>query len=65
MGGRRDRPWDLCRTTLWAVVIFREEEMIALNCKFENNKLTVQEAEEEIYFGDERQRCAKCIKNEG
>ncbi len=45
-----------------AVVIFREEETIALNCEFENNKLTVPEAVEEIYFGDERQRCAKCVK---
>ena len=27
-----------------AVVIFREEETIALNCEFENNKLTVPEA---------------------
>ena len=48
-----------------AVVIFREEGTIALNCEFENNKLTVPEAVEEIYFGDERQRCAKCVKNEG
>ncbi len=33
-----------------AVVIFREEGMITLNCEFKNNKLIVPKAVEEIYF---------------
>lgn len=33
-----------------AVVIFREEGVITLNCEFKNNKLTTPEAVEEIYF---------------
>lgn len=33
-----------------AVVIFRKEGMITLNCEFKNDKLTIPEAVEEIYF---------------
>ena len=33
-----------------AVVIFREEGMITLNCEFKNNKLIVPKAVKEIYF---------------